>query len=52
MFPEAACKAMQSIFKDAGHSMEEAIEVKGHDAFPALDMVCTQKNILKVVEAF
>lgn len=39
MFPEAACKAVQSILGDAGHSMEEALEVKGHVAFPALDMV-------------
>uniref|UniRef100_A0A8C9XT01 NOP14 nucleolar protein homolog (yeast) n=1 Tax=Sander lucioperca TaxID=283035 RepID=A0A8C9XT01_SANLU len=39
MFPEAACKAMQSILGDAGHSMEEVLEVKGHVAFPALDML-------------
>ncbi|XP_056260416.1 nucleolar protein 14 [Seriola aureovittata] len=39
MFPEVACKAMQSILGDAGHSMEEVIEVKGHVAFPALDML-------------
>lgn len=39
MFPEAACKAMQSIFEDAGHTMEEVLEVKGHVPFPALDMV-------------
>lgn len=39
MFPEAACKAMQSILGDAGHSMEEVLEVKGHIAFPALDML-------------
>ncbi|KAA8584504.1 hypothetical protein FQN60_008289, partial [Etheostoma spectabile] len=39
MFPEAACKAMQSILGDAGHSTEEVLEVKGHVAFPALDML-------------
>lgn len=39
MFPEAACKAMQSTIADVGHSMEEVLEVKGHAAFPALDMV-------------
>lgn len=39
MFPEAACTAMQSILGDAGHSVEEALEVKGHVAFPALDML-------------
>lgn len=39
MFPVAACKAMQSVLKDSAHSMEEAIEVKGHAAFPTLDMV-------------
>lgn len=40
MFPEAACKAMQNILRDAAHSMEEVLEVKGHVAFPSLDMVC------------
>lgn len=39
MFPVAACKAVQSILKDSTHSMEEAIEAKGHAAFPTLDMV-------------
>lgn len=39
MFPVAACKATQSVLKDSAHSMEEAIEVKGHAAFPTLDMV-------------
>lgn len=39
MFPEAARKAMQSILGDAGHSTEEALEVKGHVPFPALDML-------------
>ncbi|XP_012724420.2 nucleolar protein 14 [Fundulus heteroclitus] len=39
MFPEAACKSMQSILGDAAHSMEEVIEVKGLAAFPTLDML-------------
>lgn len=39
MFPDAAGKAMQSAIGDAGHSMEEVLEVKGQAAFPALDMV-------------
>ncbi|XP_070707130.1 nucleolar protein 14 [Pempheris klunzingeri] len=39
MFPEAACKAMQGILGDAGHSMDEVLEVKGHVAFPTLDML-------------
>lgn len=39
MFPEAACKAMQSIIREVAHSMEEVLEVKGHAAFPPLDMV-------------
>ncbi|KAM9820068.1 nucleolar protein 14 [Neosynchiropus ocellatus] len=37
MFPEAACKSLQSIIRDAGHSMEEVLEVKGQAAFPTLD---------------
>ncbi|XP_059214687.1 nucleolar protein 14 [Centropristis striata] len=39
MFPEAACKAMQSILADAGHGTEEVLEVKGHTSFPTLDML-------------
>ncbi|XP_072227977.1 nucleolar protein 14 [Leuresthes tenuis] len=39
MFPEAGCQAVQSILRDAAHSMEEVLEVKGHAAFPTLDMV-------------
>ncbi|XP_026212258.1 nucleolar protein 14 [Anabas testudineus] len=39
MFPEAACKSLQSVLIDAGHSMEEILEVKGHAGFPALDML-------------
>ncbi|KAF3701964.1 Nucleolar protein 14 Nucleolar complex protein 14 [Channa argus] len=30
MFPEAASRSMQSIIGEAGHSMKEAFEVKGH----------------------
>lgn len=39
MFPDAACKAMQSILGDAAHSMEEMLEVKGHAGSPTLDML-------------
>ncbi|XP_071371803.1 nucleolar protein 14 [Centroberyx affinis] len=39
MFPEAACKAVQSALGDAAHSMEEVLEVKGRTAFPPLDML-------------
>uniref|UniRef100_A0AAQ5XFW2 NOP14 nucleolar protein homolog (yeast) n=1 Tax=Amphiprion ocellaris TaxID=80972 RepID=A0AAQ5XFW2_AMPOC len=39
MFPQAACQAMQTVLGDAGHSMEEVVEVKGHAAFPTLDML-------------
>ncbi|XP_019937980.2 nucleolar protein 14 [Paralichthys olivaceus] len=39
MFPDAACKAMQSVLGDSAHSMEEVLEVKGQAAFPALDML-------------
>ncbi|XP_029024498.1 nucleolar protein 14 [Betta splendens] len=39
MFPDAACRSMQNILRDAGHSMEEALEVKGHASFPDLVML-------------
>ncbi|XP_047426590.1 nucleolar protein 14 [Mugil cephalus] len=39
VFPEAACQAMQTVLGDAGHSMEEELEVKGHASFPKLDML-------------
>uniref|UniRef100_A0A673BAY2 NOP14 nucleolar protein homolog (yeast) n=1 Tax=Sphaeramia orbicularis TaxID=375764 RepID=A0A673BAY2_9TELE len=39
MFPEAACKAMQGILRDAAHGMEEMLEVKGHVPSPTLDMI-------------
>lgn len=48
-FPDVACQTMQSILRDAGHSMEEALEVKGHASFPGLDMVwirsCEHHNL-------
>lgn len=37
---------MQSVLKDSAHSMEEAIEVKGHAAFPTLDMVCLVSSLM------
>ncbi|XP_036385181.1 nucleolar protein 14 [Megalops cyprinoides] len=39
LFPDAACKAMQTVLNDSAHEMEEAIEVKGRAAFPGLDML-------------
>ncbi|XP_061732445.1 nucleolar protein 14 [Nerophis ophidion] len=39
MFPEEACKSMQTIISDAAQSMEEDAEVKRHAAFPTLDML-------------
>uniref|UniRef100_A0A667ZJG0 NOP14 nucleolar protein homolog (yeast) n=1 Tax=Myripristis murdjan TaxID=586833 RepID=A0A667ZJG0_9TELE len=39
MFPDAACKNIQSILGDSAHSMEEVLEVKGRTAFPSLDML-------------
>lgn len=39
LFPDAACKAMQTMLSDSAHEMEEAIEVKGRASFPGLDMV-------------
>ncbi|XP_051906359.1 nucleolar protein 14 isoform X1 [Hippocampus zosterae] len=39
MFPQAACKSMQTILGDAAHSMEEVLEVKGNAAFPTLDVL-------------
>lgn len=39
MFPEAACKAVQTLLSDSGHSMEETLEVKGRAPMPDLDMV-------------
>ncbi|RXN07916.1 nucleolar 14 [Labeo rohita] len=42
MFPEAACKAVQTLLSDAGHSMEETLEVKGRAPMPDLDMITAQ----------
>ncbi|KAJ0057210.1 hypothetical protein NL108_002157, partial [Boleophthalmus pectinirostris] len=39
MFPEAACKSMQTIIGDATHNMEEMLEGKGYAPFPTLDML-------------
>lgn len=39
LFPEAACKAVQTLLSDSAHSMEETLEVKGRAAMPNLDMV-------------
>ncbi|XP_033845097.1 nucleolar protein 14 [Periophthalmus magnuspinnatus] len=39
VFPEAACKSMQTIIGDAAHSMEEKLEGKGYAPFPTLDML-------------
>ncbi|XP_076835820.1 nucleolar protein 14 [Brachyhypopomus gauderio] len=45
LFPDAACKVMQSLLSDSTHSMEETIEVKGHGAFPGLDMLIYLKIV-------
>lgn len=39
LFPNAACKALQTLLSDSAHSNEEAVEVKGRGSFPGLDMV-------------
>uniref|UniRef100_A0AAV2ITW1 Uncharacterized protein n=1 Tax=Knipowitschia caucasica TaxID=637954 RepID=A0AAV2ITW1_KNICA len=39
MFPEAACKSMQTIIGDAAHSMGEVLEGKDWAPFPSLDML-------------
>uniref|UniRef100_A0A673KHQ3 Nucleolar protein 14-like n=1 Tax=Sinocyclocheilus rhinocerous TaxID=307959 RepID=A0A673KHQ3_9TELE len=43
MFPEAACKAVQTLLSDCSHSMEETLEVKGRAAMPDLDMLVLLK---------
>ncbi|XP_059381702.1 nucleolar protein 14 [Carassius carassius] len=43
MFPEAACKAVQTVLSDTGHSMEETLEVKGRAPMPDLDMLVLLK---------
>lgn len=37
LFPAAACKAIQTLLSDGAHTIEEAAEVTGRAAFPALD---------------
>lgn len=39
MFPDTACKSLQRVIGDEAHSMEEALEGKGHAPFSKLDMV-------------
>ncbi|KAI7796260.1 hypothetical protein IRJ41_020469, partial [Triplophysa rosa] len=39
MFPDAACKVMQTLLSDSAHSMEETLEVRGRAAMPDLDML-------------
>lgn len=43
MFPDAACKAVQTLISDATHTMEETLEVKGRAAMPGLDMLVLLK---------
>ncbi|XP_043090353.1 nucleolar protein 14 [Puntigrus tetrazona] len=43
MFPQAACKAVQTLLSDSGHSMEETLEVKGRAPMPDLDMLVLLK---------
>ncbi|KAJ8286624.1 hypothetical protein GJAV_G00041280 [Gymnothorax javanicus] len=43
LFPDAACKAMQTVLSDSAHEMAEAIEVKGRASFPGLDMLAYLK---------
>ncbi|XP_067231843.1 nucleolar protein 14 isoform X2 [Chanodichthys erythropterus] len=43
LFPEAACKAVQTLLSDSAHSMEETLEVKGRAAMPNLDMLVLLK---------
>ncbi|XP_051533623.1 nucleolar protein 14 [Myxocyprinus asiaticus] len=39
LFPDAACKVMQTLIGDSAHSMGETLEVKGRAAMPGLDML-------------
>lgn len=39
MFPKAASNHVKLVLQDATHDMEEILAVKGHAAFPGLDMV-------------
>ncbi|XP_062867810.1 nucleolar protein 14 [Trichomycterus rosablanca] len=45
LFPDAACKVMQSVISDSAHSMEESVEVKGRAPFPGLDMLVYLKIV-------
>ncbi|XP_066501929.1 nucleolar protein 14 [Hoplias malabaricus] len=45
LFPQAACKVMQTLLSDSAHSMEETIEVKGRAPFPGLDMLIYLKIV-------
>ncbi|XP_051960872.1 nucleolar protein 14 [Xyrauchen texanus] len=39
LFPDSACKVMQTLIGDSAHSMGETLEVKGRAAMPGLDML-------------
>ncbi|XP_028658093.2 nucleolar protein 14 [Erpetoichthys calabaricus] len=39
LFPEAACKCVQSIFRDSAHDIEEVVEVKGKAPLPGLPVM-------------
>ncbi|XP_053107859.1 nucleolar protein 14 [Hemicordylus capensis] len=45
MFSEAASRHVKHVLQDATHDMEEVLEVKGHAAFPGLDMLVYLKII-------
>ncbi|XP_062991934.1 nucleolar protein 14 [Elgaria multicarinata webbii] len=45
MFPKTASNHIKVVLQDATHDMEEILEVKGHAAFPGLDMLIYLKII-------
>ncbi|CAI5783569.1 Uncharacterized protein PODLI_1B029128 [Podarcis lilfordi] len=45
MFPKAASNHVKLVLQDATHDMEEILAVKGHAAFPGLDMLIYLKII-------
>nr|XP_034969033.1 nucleolar protein 14 [Zootoca vivipara] len=45
MFPKAASDHVKRVLQDATHDMEEILAVKGHAAFPELDMLIYLKII-------
>ncbi|XP_053333733.1 nucleolar protein 14 [Clarias gariepinus] len=45
LYPEAACRVMQTLIGDAAHSMEQSVEVKGRAAIPGLDMLVYLKIV-------